>query len=206
MKKQKDTDCYQMFEKEIQFIREECETLRTLLTTPRSCSYPHELFRMKAREKESLSYANELLQSTLTSFVTPLERKDIIRFMHALTTLLKALYHTSLGLSGCPDSKCFMEFQIYAAPLSQCCSQLEKLVQNLPDKKQLPLFLSWNRSLRESACAARFSHIDCLQNLYRSAVDFRQFQNRYHIHRCFLHIFTCFEDCCEILEEIVCGL
>ncbi len=204
MERKKEEDCYTIFEHQMQIIHKETESLQTLLLSPSPFPSPDAFAMFTRLQKEDHAQKQKLLQNTLSSFVTPLERKDIIRLTNSLSSLCGSLCETIHILSVCSSAKWNANTSNYTSLLSSCCSQLSQILHRLPEKKQLSLLLSQNEALYQYVNTARQIYAANFQKLYQETKDARQLFAQYCIHHSLLTVFECYESCSEILEEIFC--
>lgn len=200
----KEENCYTIFEQQMQIISEETKYLQALLLHSSSLPSPESFALCTQRQKEDHAQKKHLLQNTLSSFVTPLERKDMIRLTNALSSLCGSLCETIRILSVCSPAKWEADTPNYASLLSDCCGQLSQLLHRLPEKKQLSLLLSQNEALYQYVNTARQCYAVSFQKLYQETRDTRQLFTGYCLYRSLLTIFERYENCSEILEEIFC--
>lgn len=203
-KKNKGTDCYTSFQMEMQLIQTAGTHLKDCLSPNFSASYSQKLSALTQLEQEGFSLKQALFDTTLTAFVTPLGRADIIRLSNALFAILHAVTHTVQTLSCCLPLNVSSETEQYIHLQTECATLLSQILQALPEKKKLPVLKPRITALQKYVQTAECHYHDCLKKLCRKTTDSRQLFLRYQMHHAFLSIFSAFASCAEILEEIIC--
>lgn len=208
--KKKEKDCYAVFLSEMVLIQTAEGALQKLLSSCRSSALPNAPSCSVLLIKEGAALHQNLLQYALTSFVTPMERKDIVRLSNALFALLSALSDAACTLPRHTSKALTVKLPEYGVLLHDCCAQLFLLLQTLAEKKRpsFPLpktVLSHTALLQQTAASGKSRSLDCLEALPREAVDFRQLSAYALWHRSFSAVFDRFTDCARILEEILCS-
>lgn len=204
LEKKKEIDCHSFFMEEMQLVKSASDHLNSILLQCRPASVPKTLPLLEQLENQGTTIKQELLQNTLTAFITPWERKDIVRFSNALLSILNSLSESARTLSALSPTRLRPETGGYRPLLEDCCQNLLLLLPKLQEKKKLPFLLSQTEGLHRYAKAGKRYCSSCLQRICQEAGDSGQLFVWYRLYMSFFSVFERYADSAKLLEEIFC--
>lgn len=158
--------------------------------------------KIKMLEHKGDEYTHVIFQALNRTFITPLERDDIMALTGRLDDILDAIEACADLISIYNLNNRDSYLCLYARMIERCAVELQKALRHLIEKKysQIHRHIVWVNSLENEADQL---YRECLKDLFSTETDVKKIIQRKEVYELIEGAFDRAEDAADILEGIV---